>query len=83
LHGRPLVLVVEERAVRGDPRAAPGAAHALQEAGDGRGGVDLQDVVEVADVDAELEGAGGDDHAVTPSAKARSASRRALAASEP
>jgi hypothetical protein len=28
------------------------------------GAVDLEDVVEVADVDAELEGAGGDDDAV-------------------
>jgi hypothetical protein len=30
------------------------------------GAVDLQDVVEVADVDAELERAGGDDDAVLP-----------------
>ena len=44
--------------------AAAGAAEALQEGGDGGWGVDLGDVVEVADVDAELHGRGADDGGV-------------------
>lgn len=44
---------------------APGTAEALQERRDGTRRVDLDDPVEVAHVDAEFEGAGRDDHAVT------------------
>jgi hypothetical protein len=36
----------------------------LEEGGDGRRGVDLDDPVEVSDVDAELKRAGGDDDTV-------------------
>ena len=43
-------------------RVAPaGAAHALQEARDREGGVDLEGALEAADVDAELERGRGDD----------------------
>ncbi len=54
----------EEQRVAARAGPSPGAADALEESGDGRGAVDLDDAVEVADVDAELEGAGRHDHAV-------------------
>ncbi len=60
---------LEQRLFRGRQQEAvplvrwppPGAAHPLEEARDGRRAVDLDDAVEVADVDAELEHAGRDD----------------------
>jgi hypothetical protein len=54
----------EEQHVARGPRPSPGAPEALQERRHGGGAVDLDDTVEIAHVDAELEGAGGHDHAV-------------------
>ena len=54
----------QEEAVAGRARPPAGAAHPLQERRDGARGVDLDHAVEVADVDPQLQGAGGDDHAV-------------------
>ncbi len=54
----------EEEAVAGAAGPPAGAPESLQERRHGRGRVDLDDPVEVADVDAEFERAGGDDHAV-------------------
>src|SRR5687768_953359 len=51
----------EEQAVTGSTGAAPAAAETLQKGCHGGRGVDLDDAVEVADVDAQLEGAGGHD----------------------
>src|SRR5215468_4818312 len=59
-----LVIHGEERAVRARVRPAAGPAHALEEGGHGGRAPDLEDVVEVADVDAQLERARGDDDAV-------------------
>jgi hypothetical protein len=39
------------------------AAETLQESGDGARRVDLNDPVEVADIDTQFQGRGGDDHA--------------------
>jgi len=51
-----------EEAALGDGSApVAGAAYTLHGCGDGTGGVDLADEVNVADVDAELEGCGGDE----------------------
>ena len=41
--------------------ASAGAAHALEEAGDGEGGVDLEGTLQASHIDAELEGRGGHD----------------------
>ena len=54
----------QEEAVARRARPPAGAAHPLQERRDGARGVDLDHAVEVADVDAQLQGAGGHDHAV-------------------
>lgn len=54
----------EEETVAGGVGATAGAADPLQERGDAAGGVDLDDSVEVADVDAEFQGGGGHDDAV-------------------
>jgi hypothetical protein len=59
-----LVAGGEEQTVTHGSRTPTGAAHALQEGGDGRRGVDLDDPVQIAHVDAELQRAGGDDDAV-------------------
>ena len=56
----------EEQAVPLGPRPAAGAAQPLEEGGDGAGSVDLDDAVEVADVDSQLQGARGDDDTVQP-----------------
>ena len=56
----------QEEAVARRPWPATRAAHALEEAGHGRRGVDLDHAVEVANVDAQLQDAGGHDHAVVP-----------------
>ena len=50
-----LVVGRQERQFRLVPGPPPGAAQSLQEGRDGVGRVDLDDAVEVADVDAELE----------------------------
>jgi hypothetical protein len=54
----------EEGRVRGAAGAPAGAAHALEEGGDGGRRVGLEDAVEVADVDALLESRGADDAGV-------------------
>ncbi|MCQ0013778.1 hypothetical protein [Actinomadura madurae] len=54
----------QEEAVARGARSSARAAEALQERCDRGRGVDLDDAVEVADVDAEFEGAGRDDDAV-------------------
>jgi hypothetical protein len=54
----------EERAVGAPALAAPGATHALQHRRDGGRGVDLQDLVEVTDVDAQLHGRRAHDRGV-------------------
>jgi hypothetical protein len=54
----------EEEAVPSRVGAASGAAQALQEGGDRGGSVDLDDPVQVTDVDAQFQGARGDDDAV-------------------
>ena len=41
--------------------APAGAAHALEEAGDGEGGVDLEGALQAPNVNAQLEGCGGHD----------------------
>ena len=51
----------EEAAVRAEAEGVAGAADALQEGGDAAGRADLADEVDGADVDAELEGGGGDE----------------------
>src|SRR5690606_29135982 len=56
--------VAEEGHVGDAALAAAGAAHALEERGDGAGGVGLEGEVEAADVDAELEGGSADDAGV-------------------
>jgi hypothetical protein len=56
--------LAEEGSVGGLTGATSGAAHALQEGADGVGGLGLEDAVEVADVDAELERGGADDAGV-------------------
>ena len=61
-----LVVGGQEEAVAGRAGPPPGAAHPLEEAGHGGRGVDLDDPVEVADVDAQLQRAGGHDDAVVP-----------------
>jgi hypothetical protein len=55
----------EEEAVADRVGSPTGTAEPLQEACDSRRRIDLDDSVEVADVDAEFEGGGGDDDAVT------------------
>ncbi len=54
----------EEEAVAAGTGAASGAAQSLEECGDGAGGVELDDPVQVAHVDAEFQRAGRDDHTV-------------------
>ena len=54
----------EEQAVAGGAGSPAGAAESLQERRHRAGSVDLDDPVQVADVDAELQGAGRDDDAV-------------------
>jgi hypothetical protein len=54
----------EEGAFGHRVRAPARAAHALEERRDAAWRIDLNDVIEVADVDAELERARGDDDAV-------------------
>ena len=51
----------EETAFGDGTAPVAGAADALHGDGDGAGGVDLADEVDVADVDAELKGGGGDE----------------------
>ncbi len=63
MHKRTLVQG-EEQAVAGGTCPAACTAETLQERCDGSRSVDLDDPVEVADVDAQLQRAGGDDHAV-------------------
>src|SRR5690606_14284353 len=54
----------EEEAVSLTPGAAAGSAETLQEGGHRVRRIDLDHAVEVADVDAQLERARGDNHAV-------------------
>jgi len=54
----------EEQAVAGRAWPPAGTAKALEEGSHGGGRVDLDDAVQVAYVDAELQGAGRDDHTV-------------------
>src|SRR5690606_12669073 len=54
----------DEESAIGGVTPASCAAHSLEEAGDGGRTVDLDHAVEIAHVDAELEGAGSDDGAV-------------------
>ena len=68
LHER-LVPRGQEQAVADRARPAPGAAHALEEARHGGRAVDLDHPVEVTHVDAQLQDAGGHDHAVVPVGK--------------
>lgn len=62
--------LAEEGRVGDLPGAAPGPAHALEERGDGVGRLVLEDAVEVADVDPELERGGADDAGVAAVMKA-------------
>ena len=54
----------EEQAVPLGPRPAARSAQPLEEGGDGAGSVDLDDAVEVADIDSQLQRARGDDDTV-------------------
>jgi len=71
----------EDQRVAGGVGPAAGAPEALEERGDGGWGVDLDDPVEVSDVDAELQGRGGDDDAVAVLGE-RLLSGRSLAGAE-
>src|SRR5262249_45622875 len=51
----------EDAALRDAADGVAGATDALEERGNGVGHADLNDKVDVADVDAELEGGGGDE----------------------
>ena len=62
----PLVRGRQEQTVAGRARPPARPPHPLEERRDGRRRVDLDHAVEVADVDAQLERAGGHDHAVPP-----------------
>ncbi len=70
LQQRPL-LKAEEQAVAPRPRTSTGATDALQERRHGPRSIDLDHPVQVADVDAELQGRGGHDHAVPGLAEGR------------
>ncbi|MEK8143645.1 hypothetical protein NKH18_21410 [Streptomyces sp. M10(2022)] len=54
----------EEEAVACGAGAAAGTPQTLEERGDGRRRVELDDAVQVPDVDAQFQRAGGNDHAV-------------------
>src|SRR5215218_3532260 len=71
----------EDQRVAGGVGPAAAAPEALEERGDGGWGVDLDDPVEVSDVDAELQGRGGDDDAVAVLGE-RLLSGRSLAGAE-
>jgi len=54
----------EKQSIAAGTSTSARAANALEEPGDGWWAVDLNDAIEIADVDAEFEGAGRHDHAV-------------------
>jgi hypothetical protein len=59
-----LVVGGEHQAVPGASRPPPGASHALKKRRDAWRRVDLHHAVEVSDIEAKLERAGCDDHAI-------------------